>query len=152
MRTAAITVEGGDGSMAFEWTPDLSVGVDEIDKQHKELFKRINGLIVASSEGKGKQEIGSVVKFLESYVVFHFSAEEKYMAQQGYPGLAAHKQIHVRFLKDFSALKEEFQAKGASTPVLLRMHSWLGEWLRDHIGKMDKAVGMFVKTNTKAKV
>jgi hemerythrin len=131
--------------MALTWTPDLSVGIEMIDKQHQELFKRVNDLLAASGQGKGKDEIGNVVKFLESYVVFHFGAEERYMAQQAYPALAAHKQEHAKFLKDFAALKGEWQAQGASTSVVMRMHAWLGGWLRNHIGKVDKAIGAYMK-------
>jgi hemerythrin len=131
--------------MALTWTPDLSVGIEMIDKQHQELFKRVNDLLAASGQGKGKDEIGNVVKFLESYVVFHFGAEERYMAQQAYPALAAQKQEHAKFLKDFAALKGEWQAQGASASVVMRMHTWLGDWLRNHIGKVDKAVGAYMK-------
>ncbi len=131
--------------MALTWTPDLSVGIEAIDKQHKELFKRVNDLLAASSQGKGKDEIGNVVKFLESYVVFHFSAEERYMAQHAYPALAAHKQEHAKFLKDFATLKGELQVQGVSAAMVVRMHTWLGDWLKNHIGKVDKAIGAYMK-------
>ncbi len=36
--------------MAIEWTMGLSTGVDEIDDQHKELFKRINRLLDACNQ------------------------------------------------------------------------------------------------------
>jgi len=35
--------------MKLQWTQDLSVGVEEIDNQHKELFERINNLDSAMS-------------------------------------------------------------------------------------------------------
>lgn len=65
--------------MAIEWTQDLSTGSDEIDNQHKELFRRINSLLDACNQGKGREEIGKTVQFLEDYVITHFSAEEEYM-------------------------------------------------------------------------
>jgi len=60
-------------SMPFEWTQNLSIGVAEIDNQHKELFKRINNLLDAISQGKGKQELFAVLEFLEDYSKFHFA-------------------------------------------------------------------------------
>ena len=33
--------------MAVTWTDDLATGVNKIDDQHKELFSRINSLLVA---------------------------------------------------------------------------------------------------------
>ncbi|MHB9035807.1 MAG: hemerythrin domain-containing protein, partial [Armatimonadota bacterium] len=58
--------------MAVQWTPDLAVGVREIDDQHRELFKRVNDLLEAMSKGKGRDEIAKVVAFLGNYVVTHF--------------------------------------------------------------------------------
>jgi hemerythrin len=36
----------------MQWTEDLSVGVETIDNQHKELFSRINSLADAIRLGK----------------------------------------------------------------------------------------------------
>lgn len=60
----------------MQWTEDLSVGVDRIDEQHKELFEKINDLVEAIKSHTCKYKIGDVVKFLEDYVVFHFGQEE----------------------------------------------------------------------------
>lgn len=43
--------------MAIEWTDELATGVNKIDNQHKELFKRINNLLDACNQGKGKDEV-----------------------------------------------------------------------------------------------
>ena len=62
--------------MAIEWTEDLATGVNKIDNQHKELFKRINNLLEACNQGRGKNEVEKVIKFLDDYVIIHFSEEE----------------------------------------------------------------------------
>ena len=36
----------------MQWTEDLTVGVEAIDNQHKELFSRINSLADAIRQGK----------------------------------------------------------------------------------------------------
>lgn len=57
----------------------LSTGVRSIDDQHKELFDKINNLLAACREGKGKEEVAKVMKFLSDYVIDHFGTEEGYM-------------------------------------------------------------------------
>lgn len=40
----------------MEWTPDLSVGVEAIDDQHKELIRRMN-VFFESMEGDNQQRV-----------------------------------------------------------------------------------------------
>lgn len=132
--------------MAVKWTPDLAVGVDTIDNQHKELFNRVNQLLEASSQGKGKAEIGKILQFLGDYTVTHFGTEEKQMAQSGYGGIAAHKGEHMAFLRDFGNLTREYDQQGASTTMVIAVQRRVCDWLITHIGKSDKALGAFLKT------
>ena len=71
--------------MAIKWTEDLSVGFDRIDDQHKELIERLDKFIQAMTEGKGRNEVEDVIKFLGKYVEEHFSTEETYMSKFDYP-------------------------------------------------------------------
>jgi hemerythrin len=134
--------------MDLQWTPDLSVGVDEIDDQHKELFQRLNNLRIAMSQGKGRTEIGKTVKFLEDYVVAHFATEEKRMERYEYPAFSAHKAEHEAFIKDFSNFKkklENIDTQGGITSFLvIEMQRRLYDWLINHIGRIDKALGNYL--------
>lgn len=130
--------------MAVQWNQNLAVGVADIDGQHKELFKRINDLLDALSQGKGKQELGNTLKFLEDYTRTHFSAEEKLMTKHSYPGLAIQKAEHSRFMNDLAALHREFEATGASLPLLIQVQKRTVEWLVTHISRMDKELGKFL--------
>ncbi|MGE5620693.1 MAG: bacteriohemerythrin [Sphingomonadaceae bacterium] len=132
--------------MPVQWTSDLSVGVALIDDQHKELFKRVNQLLEATSHGKGKEEIGRIVQFLGEYVVTHFGTEEKAMIQHGYGGIATHKAEHLAFLKDFEDLAKSYQTQGTSTSLVLALQRRVVDWLINHIGKSDKALGTFLKS------
>ena len=131
--------------MALQWTQDLSVGVNVIDDQHKELFRRVNSFVAAMGEGKGKGEIDRVLKFLESYVVTHFRTEETYMTKYKYPDYPSHKAEHERFVEAFIGFKNELETEGASSYLTLRCGCWLSDWLIRHIGKVDKAMGAFFK-------
>lgn len=131
--------------MAIEWTKDISVGVDKIDDQHKELFNRINGFLDAMNRGAGKEEVGNVIDFLEDYVLTHFGAEEGFMTKHKYPEYQSHKAQHVVFLKNLSDLKKEFEFGGVTLPLTLKVQRHIVDWIINHIRKIDKALGAFLK-------
>ena len=138
----------------MEWTKDLSVGVDKIDSQHKELFSRINGLVAAIKEHTCKYKIGDVVRFLDEYIVFHFGEEEKYMLQYGYPGYPAHKAQHNEFIANFNKLKEELPKleggmKPGSYDLSVETNQVVVDWILDHITKVDKEFGKFLANHGK---
>jgi len=131
--------------MAILWTPDLATQVDEIDSQHRELFKRINDLLEACRQGRGKEEVQKVIRFLEEYVVTHFGEEEKYMENYHYPEYRDHKAQHKEFMKNFSELKQQFDAEGPGVHIVISTNQIVVDWLRTHIRRLDKALGAFLQ-------
>jgi hemerythrin len=127
----------------IEWTDDLATGSEIIDAQHKELFNRINALLEACRQGKGKTEIGGLMQFLDDYVVQHFSEEEDYMEKNAYPGYARHKAEHLQFMENFRDLKTEFEKDGPGFYLVMRTKEMVVRWLLEHIRKVDRSLGTF---------
>lgn len=134
--------------MAIEWTKELATGVPIIDDQHKELFRMINNLLEACSRGRGKEEILSVIHFLEDYVVSHFSEEEQHMQQSNYPAYANHKAQHEEFRRNFASLKQLFETEGPGVYVVIKTNHVVIDWLTAHIKRVDKDFGAFLQTKT----
>lgn len=131
--------------MAIEWKEDLSVGVKEIDDQHKELFQKVSALFDACNAGKGKDQIGPIINYLQDYAVLHFGAEEKLQKQHNYPEYAVHKAQHDQFIKDFLNLKDKIEQNGVTGLTIVQLNQVLVDWLIKHIRKTDKAFGVFLK-------
>jgi len=131
--------------MAIMWQPSLATGVKEIDDQHKELFQRVNTLLEACSGGRGKDEIPGLLDFLTDYVHVHFAAEQGYMDRHGYPDAPAHKKLHAEFTKSVAAFKADLAGQGANLNLTVTINRLVVDWLVQHIGKMDKALGAFLK-------
>lgn len=55
----------------FEWNHELSVGLSNIDKQHKSLIDYINELDDSMRQGKGKDVVGHTLKSLVDYTSTH---------------------------------------------------------------------------------
>lgn len=131
--------------MAIQWKDSLATGVQEIDNQHKELFDAINKLFDACSQGKGKEEVDKVIKFLGDYVVLHFGAEEKLQKKFSYPEYNAHKEQHEKFISDFLELKKQIDTEGANARSVILINRVVVDWLIKHIGVSDKKLGVFLK-------
>jgi hemerythrin-like metal-binding protein len=128
----------------FEWTERWSVGVDTIDAQHRELFAAINTLL-RDEEKTASRDLAKVLDYLEDYVNNHFGLEEIYMRRLSYPGCPTHKGEHVAFINDFYDLRDEYDNNGATPELADKMGRYMGDWLVNHIGKIDKALGAFLQ-------
>jgi hemerythrin len=131
--------------MGLQWDRSLAVGVKLLDEQHQELFRRVDGLLLAVMKGQGKPEIERLFQFLGGYVVEHFGAEEKLMAQYRYSAMASHKQMHADFVKKFGELKAAFDKDPGAGEVSIGLNRFVGSWLREHIGSVDTALGKHLK-------
>ena len=129
----------------IEWSSDLATGVTEIDNQHREIFKRVNRLSAACSEGKGTEEVLRLLLFLEGYIKEHFTAEEKLQLRSGYPGYALHKSQHTRFIADVSRLASAFKTEGATLSLVIMTNKTLTAWLVQHISKTDAEFAAYLK-------
>ena len=129
--------EEGDKAMAvLNWSDDLSVGVAEIDGQHKRLVAMINELNDAMLQGKGKDALQKVINGLITYTGTHFKAEERYFDQFGYEDSGAHKALHAQFVSKVSKFRDDYASGrlGLSIEVM----SFLSDWLVSHIKGQDK--------------
>ncbi len=131
--------------MALQFTPDLSTNVAEIDNQHKELFKRIDGMLAALQEGKSREELVKTIQFLTDYVVFHFGVEEKYMEKYSYTDRTQHKAQHDQFVKNFLRLKDRLLLEGINPQNTEDTRQLVVDWLLNHIKYVDKGLGLFLK-------
>ncbi|NLY77859.1 MAG: hemerythrin family protein [Tissierellia bacterium] len=132
--------------MAIEWTPDLSVGVENIDEQHKIWFQKANELFEAGKERRAKEYINTMIDFLDEYTKKHFKDEEAYMEEIGYPELEAQKRAHASFINDLAKLKSDYNESGGNIVVIINANKMVLNWLTNHIKSMDKKIGEYVKT------
>ncbi len=134
----------GRSGLMIEWDPTLATGVTEIDRQHRELFSRINGLFDACKSGEGRDEAEKMLLFLESYVIEHFSYEEASMISTGYPHYLTHRTAHEKFRNDIEDLKKLFAAEGATSLFVVRINKKVVGWLTQHIKRVDREYGLFL--------
>jgi hemerythrin-like metal-binding protein len=121
----------------FPWRDTYSVGIPQIDSQHKGLIRLINDLQTAMMEGKGKQALSSIINDLIRYTESHFAFEEALLQQRRYSALAAHKQEHKELTRQVHELRDKFQS--SELTISMDVMKFLKNWLASHILERDKA-------------
>ena len=134
--------------MGIPWTDALAVGIPEIDQQHQELFLRLERLLRGIVGGE-RDEVGRLLEFLGTYVVRHFGAEERWMMQSGYPDYKSHKAAHDQFMQDYVRMQVEFEQKGPTVLMGMRVNNWVADWLRKHISTTDMALGRWLASRVR---
>lgn len=131
--------------MKYELTKDLETGNALIDSEHKELFRMINSLQDACSQGKGRDHIVASSKFLGDYVHKHFGDEETLQKRTNYPGYSTHRQFHEGYKKQLSATAQDILTSEASIASLAKLNQVIGT-LISHIKIEDKKLASHIKT------
>jgi hemerythrin len=132
--------------MVFAWTDDLDLGIDEIDEQHRELFRRGQRLYHAMCSG---QAAGAelMLSSFRDFVLSHFEFEERWMLRAEYPSRPAHRAAHRDFADRLHRVTCEYRRHGPTAEVAETLHVWLEAWLRDHIDGEDRKLGRWVTTH-----
>ncbi|MCP4937163.1 MAG: bacteriohemerythrin [bacterium] len=126
----------------LQWSDELSVGIDIIDKQHMILMRAINLLALAIEKNSERELLEAIFKTLADYTVTHFAYEEKLFDHFDYPQSIEHKKDHQALRDKVSVLKDRFDAGEDNLgPQVLK---FLVEWLTKHILGKDKRYASFI--------
>lgn len=77
----------------FSWQDFLSSGVGAIDEEHKGLLELLNRLADPTARGN-RALLTETLDLLTESAAAHFAAEERMMADSGYPFAEAHRRRH----------------------------------------------------------
>lgn len=135
--------------MKVTWREYLSVGVQEIDSQHQQLFDKFNDFISACELEKGGEEVLKLFGFLDDYVASHFRDEEHFQKKIGYPEYERHRELHRLFTQELLQLKSRLAAEGPQKQLVSTASRLVTGWLIEHISGTDRAIGTFYKEKSR---
>lgn len=121
-----------------QWRSEYSIGIDEIDGQHKGLINCIAALESSIEDPDEKQRWAAIhyaIVQLSDYTRIHFTVEESLMRVLAYPELDAHIAQHgifVAYLKDMERKSITHDVREEEIVSFLR------KWLLNHILVDDK--------------
>lgn len=123
------------------WDDKLSVGIEQMDDDHKGLIALLNEL---SETGLATNEVDAILGKLINYTVYHFRREETVMEACGYPHVDAHRKVHRHIAATASQFAEEWR-KDESAELIQELLEFLRTWLVDHIMQNDAEIEPFAE-------
>lgn len=131
--------------MESTWKDVFKTGITIIDNQHRNLFERIDHLILAIYKGQSESELEALLEYLESYVIKHFEIEEKMMLDNEYPDYIRHVYEHKGFREIFKNIVNEFIKKGPDNFMAIRVEKEVRKWWENHVMKIDMEYVPYIK-------
>ena len=124
------------GRDKLQWKDEYSVGIKELDDDHKQLIILLNRFLTAYEYHTGEAFERGTLKELLDYTRYHFDKEEKMMEEYDYPGLAEHKEQHESMIAVVGQFQKDYEARGHE--ALQGVANYLYGWLINHINGTDK--------------
>jgi hemerythrin len=124
------------------WDHVLSVGVDEIDDDHRRLVDIFNILNHSVMEGDAPEYLAAVLEELINCTAWHFSHEERLMLKYGYKDLEEHKIEHQELVNSARELQQKILQAGKL--VVDEDLEYLERWLTAHILTDDMRLGSYL--------
>jgi hemerythrin-like metal-binding protein len=121
---------------AIEWQDEYSVGVKELDDQHRQLIYIIDKVIEEQKNKYDADKFSASLALLIHYAYTHFATEERYLLDAKFPELEQHIHEHINFIMKTLglALKIE-EGEDETRKELLK---YLKEWFSLHVLGFDR--------------
>ncbi|MFJ9531507.1 bacteriohemerythrin [Herbaspirillum sp. NPDC101396] len=118
---------------ALTWSPQMSLGIVEMDNAHKELIQELTD-IMSAPDPEFSGRLLRIVALLEN----DFREEETLMEKINYPELRLHREEHAELL---STLHHVVPKAMSGDYVLPRqVLNMLPQWFLNHLVRMDSAL------------
>lgn len=102
--------------------------------QHQVLFNILDEINTSAA-------CNTLFHRLRDYSENHFSIEERYMLELGFPGREEHIRAHNNFRSELEQLLESGQPDSLSRELIA---TFLTHWLRSHVFGLDKKLEAFI--------
>jgi hemerythrin-like metal-binding protein len=131
----------------IEWKDGWSIGISEIDAQHRRLVDLANRLFEALRVGDPAEGPERAVAELFAYSATHFADEEAYFARFSPKGYEQHVESHKAFMSKVADFEERL---ASGDPARIgELLAFLETWIRRHIAKEDRSLARLANRGTR---
>jgi hemerythrin len=128
--------------ITIKWDDSYSVGIEDIDYQHKYFFLLIARLNEMKENKDEEKYIPGVIDELAKYAIFHFKSEENLMLFNGYPAYKSHKLLHINLIEELSNYSLKYENNFILIDELIQ---FIFKWLVIHTTREDIKFGEFFR-------
>ncbi|MBL0711429.1 MAG: bacteriohemerythrin, partial [Colwellia sp.] len=145
---------------ALIWDEGMSVGIEVIDNDHKQIIAILAKLTSVKHGKADTQEIEAIFLELSTCISEHFAIEEALLEQAEYSDIVAHKESHQAFIDNLPKLKQQWLTHdnlATSESITMFLYQWIIHHILiedlDYVSSLEKfhADGEPLKLNDKSK-
>ncbi len=127
------------------WDDRYSVGIPEIDSDHRRLIDLMNDLFVMCVVDQDGEETRVLLDRLIDATLTHFAHEEGFMRKRGYPNFEQHRAEHRILIAEIETLRTDWM-KRQKAEAAMSILNFLREWLINHIEAEDRKLARISKS------
>lgn len=126
----------------MEWREEYNIGVEVVDKAHKQLFSIVGKMLRLLENSKNDEyACREGMQFFKSYALKHFAEEEAFMKSINYAGLERHRAIHENLrMETLPELEKELEQTRYSHQTVRKVLGVCLGWLTTHVTNEDQSI------------
>ncbi|MDX9767133.1 MAG: bacteriohemerythrin [Ectothiorhodospiraceae bacterium] len=135
--------------MPVVWRPQMSVGNQLIDNDHRYLICLINTVELSLRVPENRDLVSAAIEQLMQYTADHFAREEAIQLKIQYPKYMAHKQEYQDIMDELARIRTRIEAMAGTSTAgdgsiaaahpedVSELVALLRHWIIDHVLKVD---------------
>ncbi len=125
--------EAGGPGWRVEWCETFSVGIRDIDEEHRRLVVAVNELAAAVAERRGADACVDTLRQISRIARGHFAREARLMRASDCPDSGEHGRGAARLIAEVGRLEDSLRKDWAAVEV--DRVRFLGEWITQHVAQ-----------------
>ena len=124
----------------LEWKDEFSVGVPEVDYEHRELIELINNLHAELQRGESDITVEDFLGEIFAKISAHFALEEKIMRERNYDEYEDHKAAHESLLEEIRDMMDAYEddARFDQEKLADSLNTWFTEHFKTKDARLHK--------------
>ncbi len=124
----------------------VKTGIELVDEQHREYFKRLNTLLDKIEKSElSDLDFMKCLGYFTNYAKVHFDTEELLMKISSCPGLEEHMKAHAYFRENIDRMSSALGKSKDIAGISGELKAFLFGWLENHINSYDLKMTKFLK-------
>jgi len=127
----------------LQWTDKFRLGIDVVDREHRELVDLINRLHDAVMAEDANTRVTVFFERLLVAMTTHFASEEEFMRASAYDQLERHQSDHERILEEIRDIMNAFEHAEEidSGDLGMRLEAWFARHFEAHDAPLHRRLG-----------
>jgi len=127
----------------IEWKDSYSVGIADVDYEHRQMIDMINELHERLSRTTETVDatvsLGEILRGISA----HFALEERFMHEHRYDQFSQHKGAHEQLLDEIRDIMDGYEAdpENSSKRLSRQLDLWFTEHCKTHDARLHKMLG-----------